>query len=58
MRWMTWRAMVGCPWNAELLGSIEQAQATAAVLQRLKQGNEALKVGENRYCRPRHRHAS
>jgi hypothetical protein len=29
----------------ELLGSIEQAQATAVVVQRLKQGSDALKVG-------------
>lgn len=28
----------------ELLGGIEQAQATAAVVQRLREGNEALKV--------------
>lgn len=33
----------------ELLSSIEQAQVTAAVLQRLKQGNEALKAAQAGY---------
>ena len=33
----------------ELLASIEQAQATAAVLERLKQGNEALRRAQSGY---------
>ena len=33
----------------ELLASIEQAQATAAVLERLKQGNEALRRAQSSY---------